>query len=544
MSQLTELPAWKALHEHRRNWEGRTLREAFSADPDRFTRFSVELDGLLFDYSKQLIDTETLRLLCSLARERRLGEQRDAMFAGEKINATEGRAVLHTALRNLGPRQVLVDGVDVMPDVLEVLSRMRHFCLQVRSGGWRGYTGEEITDVVNIGIGGSDLGPKMAYAALTPYVSRLRCHFVSNVDATDLVETLKGLDARTTLFVVVSKTFTTQETLANAFSARNWFIDQGGNMEEIARHFVAVSTNERLVREFGIDPENMFGFWDWVGGRYSLWSAVGLSLALGIGFDNFEELLEGGYAVDEHFRSAPLERNIPTLMALLGLWNIDFWVAASHAVLPYDQYLHRFRAYLQQLEMESSGKGVTLAGERVDYPTGAILFGEPGTNGQHAFYQLIHQGTQPIPCDFLAAARSHNPLDSHHPILLANVLAQAEALMRGRTAEEARAELAQGGLEPEEIEALLPHKLFPGSRPSTTILYRQLDPRTLGMLIALYEHKVFVQGVLWGINSFDQWGVELGKQLAKPILAELQGGESHGHDSSTAGLIAWLRRLG
>jgi glucose-6-phosphate isomerase len=546
MDNLTQLPAWQALTEHRRSWEGRSLRAAFAADPDRFARFSVEFDGLLFDYSKQLIDSETLPLLCDLARARHLDGQREAMFNGAKINGSEGRAVLHTALRNRGERPVVVDGEDVMPAVRDVLDLMRRFCMQVRSGGWRGYSGKRITDVVNIGIGGSDLGPKMAAAALTPYASVLRSHFVSNVDASDLAETLKGLQAETTLFVIVSKTFTTQETLANAYSARNWFIDRGGNLEEISRHFVAVSTNEKRVREFGIDPANMFGFWDWVGGRYSLWSAVGLSLALTIGFDHFEELLDGGFAVDEHFRNAPLEKNIPVLMALLGIWNGNFWGAASQAVLPYDQYLHRFPAYLQQLEMESNGKRVTHSGELVDYSTGPILWGEPGTNGQHAFYQLIHQGTQLVPCDFIAPARSHNPLDAHHPILLANVFAQAEALMRGKNAAEAQAEMTAAGMAEDEITSLLPHRLFPGNRPSSTLLLEEITPRTLGMLIALYEHKVFVQGAIWGINSFDQWGVELGKQLAGAILPELMTPETvTSHDASTNGLINWyLQRRG
>ena len=545
MSRLTTSPAWQALQAHRVAWTGRHLRQLFATDPGRFPRFSVEIDGLLCDYSKHLIDDETLRLLCALARERDVEGQRAAMFAGEKINATEGRAVLHTALRNRSSCPVTVDGVDVMPGVRQVLAQLRAFCEEVRSGKWRGYTGLAITDVVNIGIGGSDLGPCMVCEALKPYASRkLRAHFVSNVDASHLVETLKNLDPATTLCIVASKTFTTQETIANARSARAWFLDQAKDEKHIARHFVAVSTNTVEVSKFGIDPANMFGFWDWVGGRYSLWSAIGLPIALAIGYERFEELLEGGFAIDEHFRSAPLERNLPVLMALLGLWYADFWDAGSHAVLPYDQYLHRFPAYLQQLEMESNGKGVTLDGTPIDYPTGAVLFGEPGTNGQHAFYQLIHQGTRLIPCDFLAAARSHNPLGAHHAMLLANVLAQAEALMTGKTADEARAELETSSLSTAEIERLTPHKVFPGNRPSTTILYPQLDPRTLGMLIALYEHKVFVQGVLWGINSFDQWGVELGKQLAKPILAELQGGAGGRHDSSTAGLLAWLRKHG
>lgn len=540
MERLTELPAWQALSDHHHSWQGRTLRAAFAADPDRFSRFSVEFDGLLFDFSKQFVDIKTLPLLCDLARARNLDIHRDAMFNGAKINTTEDRAVLHTALRNRGERPVIVNGEDVMPAVREVLSAMRRFCMQVRSGGWRGYTGKRITDIVNVGIGGSDLGPKMAYIALTPYVSGLRSHFVSNVDASDLAETLKGLNAETTLFVIVSKTFTTQETLANAYSARNWFIDQGGNMEEICRHFVAVSTNEKKVRAFGIDSENMFGFWDWVGGRYSLWSAVGLSLALAIGFDHFEDLLDGGYAIDEHFRQTPLEQNIPVIMALLGIWNNNFWGAASQAILPYDQYLHRFPAYLQQLEMESNGKQVTKGGDLVDYPTGAILWGEPGTNGQHAFYQLIHQGTQLVPCDFIAPLRSHNPLGPHHSLLLANVFAQAEALMRGKNAAEVHAEMTARGLENDEIAALLPHRVFPGDRPSSTLLIDEITPRSLGMLIALYEHKVFVQGVIWGINSFDQWGVELGKELAGAILPELLTTEPvSSHDSSTNGLINW-----
>lgn len=540
MSKLTELTVWQSLSKERQRWDGRSLRAVFAADPDRFARFSVEFDGLIFDYSKQLIDSEILPLLCELARARNLDVHRDAMFNGAIINTTEDRAVLHTALRNRSNRPVIVDGEDVMPAVRDVLDRMKRFCMQVRSGGWRGYTGKRMTDVVNIGIGGSDLGPKMACAALTPYVSGLRSHFVSNVDASDLVETLKGLDAETTLFVIASKTFTTQETLTNAISARNWLLEKAQRPEHIARHFVAVSSNARLVQEFGIDPENMFGFWDWVGGRYSLWSAVGLSLALAIGFDNFEEFLDGGCAVDEHFRSAPLEKNIPVLMALIGIWNVNFWGAASQAILPYDQSLHHFPAYLQQLEMESNGKRVTLAGERVDYATGPILWGEPGTNGQHAFYQLIHQGTQLVPCDFIAPVRSHNNLGPHHPILLANVFAQAEALMCGKSATEAQAEMVAAGMAEEEIAALLPHKIFPGNRPSSTILLEELTPRSLGMLIALYEHKVFVQGVIWGINPFDQWGVELGKQLAGAILPELLTPETvSSHDASTNGLINW-----
>lgn len=548
MPRPSQLPAWKALAEHYQEVRALHMRDLFARDAQRFAAFSVRLDDeLLFDYSKNRITAETLRLLLQLAEQAGLADKRDAMFRGEKINRTEDRAVLHVALRNRANRAMLVDGRDVMPVVHAVLEKMRNFVQQVRSGSWTGFTGKRIGDVVNIGIGGSDLGPLMVCEALKHYSdANLRVHFVSNVDATHLVETLKGLDPANTLFVVASKTFTTQETLANAVSARTWLIETLGDERAVARHFVALSTNATKVAEFGIDPANMFEFWDWVGGRYSLWSAIGTSIALAVGFENFEELLEGAFVVDEHFRSTPFERNIPVLMGLLGIWYANFFGAESHAILPYEQYLHRFPAYFQQGDMESNGKRITLEGEEVDYATGPIIWGEPGTNGQHAFFQLIHQGTRLIPCDFLAGACSHHEVGEHHPMLLANFLAQTEALMKGKSTVEARAELAAEGKTPVEIAQLLPHKVFPGNRPSNSLLYRKLTPRTLGMLIALYEHKVFVQGAIWNINSFDQWGVELGKQLAKAILPELKG-ESipSAHDGSTLGLLqtcmAWRR---
>jgi Glucose-6-phosphate isomerase len=545
MSALTRSPAWEALVRHREEVSTLHMRDLFAADPDRFDRFSMEACGLLFDYSKNRITEETRALLLDLARQQRVEEWRDRMFAGEKINITEDRAVLHTALRNRSNRPVLVDGQDVMPEVNGVLHRMERFVKQVRDGAWTGYTGHPITDVVNIGIGGSDLGPVMVTEALTPYLHpQIGVHFVSNVDGTHISETLEWLDPETTLFVISSKTFTTQETLTNAHTARRWFLETAGDPAHVARHFVAVSTNEAEVKKFGIDPANMFGFWDWVGGRYSLWSAIGLSIALGIGMDRFYELLDGAHAMDEHFRTAPLDRNMPVLMGMLGVWYRNFWDAQSHAVLPYDQYMHRFPAYLQQLDMESNGKSVDREGNRVHYATGPVVFGEPGTNGQHAFYQLIHQGTSLVPCDFLAPAETHNPVGDHHRILLSNFFAQPEALMRGKTADEVRAEMAKSGKSPAEIEPLVPHRVFEGNKPSNSILFKKLDPRTLGALIALYEHKVFVQGIVWNINSFDQWGVELGKQLAGKILPELQDGPTGAltHDSSTNGLIGWYRK--
>lgn len=541
---MTAPDTWRLLKDHRKTWQGRHLRDLFAQDKKRFQRLSLRLDDLLLDYSKNLVDADTMKLLVRLARENGVELMREAMFAGDRINLTEDRAVLHTALRNRSERPVVVDGRDVMPDVRSVLKQMRGFVSQVRSGKWKGYKGDAITDVVNIGIGGSDLGPVMVCQALAPYAKKgLNAHFVSNVDPTHLAEVLKRVRPETTLFVVASKTFTTQETLANAHAARAWFLKAAKKDAAVARHFVAVSTNAAEVSRFGIDTANMFGFWDWVGGRYSLWSAIGLPIALFVGMDHFEDLLAGGFDMDEHFRSAPLDRNMPVLMALIGLWYNNFWDAQSYAVLPYDQYLARFPAYLQQLDMESNGKSVTREGKPVKVSTGPVLFGEPGTNGQHAFYQLIHQGTKLVPCDFLAAAEAHNPVADQHEILLANCFAQTEALMRGKTADEARAELAAAGLAKAEIKELLPHKVFPGNRPTNTLLYRKLTPRTLGRLIALYEHKVFVQGVLWNVNSYDQWGVELGKQLAKVILPEIKADKpAKGHDASTNGLIDYCRQ--
>jgi glucose-6-phosphate isomerase len=550
MPDITLSPTWQALKEERKAWKALHLRNLFARDKKRAERFSLQMDDLLLDYSKNLIRPQTMKLLVKLAKEAGVETLRDAMFAGEKINLTEGRAVLHTALRNRSDRPVLVDGHDVMPDVREVLARMRAFADRVRTGKWKGFatkgqSGKPITDVVNIGIGGSDLGPAMACLALKPYGGNIRAHFVSNVDPSHLVDTLEDLNPATTLFIVASKTFTTQETLLNAGAARAWLMDAAKDEKAVAKHFVAVSTNETAVREFGIDPANMFGFWDWVGGRYSLWSAIGLPIALYIGMDEFDELLAGAHDMDEHFRSAPLDANMPVLLGLLGLWYNNFWDADSYAVLPYEQRLSRFTAYLQQCDMESNGKSVTREGKPVKVSTGPVLFGEPGTNGQHAFYQLIHQGTKLIPCDFLAAAESHNDVNGQHAVLLSNFLAQPEALMRGKTAAEVETELAQAGLSRKDIKALAPHKVFPGNRPTNTLLYRKLTPRTLGRLIALYEHKVFVQGALWNVNSYDQWGVELGKQLAKVILPELTGAAtaktSGGHDASTATLIARLR---
>ena len=546
MSALTSSPAWQALQAHAAAAGGTSLRARFAADPDRFARFSLRFEDLLLDYSKQLVDAETIRLLLELARAADLENWRAMMFEGAKINHTEQRAVLHVALRNRSGRPILVDGRDVMPEVTAVLDRMGRFVDQVRSGRWRGHTGQRITDIVNIGIGGSDLGPLMVCTALAPYATAgLRAHFVSNVDSAHLALTLRGLDPERTLFVVASKTFTTQETMTNAGSARAWLLAKlGGQTAAVARHFVAVSTNEAEVRKFGIDPTNMFGFWDWVGGRYSLWSAIGLPIALYVGMDRFEELLGGAFAMDEHFRTTPLEQNLPVVLGMLGVWYNNFLGAQSHAILPYDQNLARFAAYFQQGDMESNGKLVDRAGQVVDYQTGPIIWGEPGTNGQHAFFQLIHQGTKLIPCDFLAAARNLTPLGDHQEKLLANFLAQTEALAFGKTETEARAELEQQGLAGEALEQLLPYKVFPGDRPTTSILYRELTPHRLGSLIALYEHKIFVQGVVWNINSFDQWGVELGKQLAGRILPELQSDAViTSHDGSTNCLIAHYKAL-
>ncbi len=544
MPELTRLPAWNDLEKHFLKNEKLHLRELFANDKQRADEFTLQLGDIRFDYSKQRITTATKKLLIDLAEQTGLAEKIAKMFAGEKINTTEQRQVLHIALRNRSNRPILVDGKDVMPQINTVLKKMGAFCAQVRNGHWLGATGQPITDIVNIGIGGSDLGPLMVTEALKPYGhDRLKVHFVSNVDATHLTETVRNLNASTTLFLIASKTFTTQETMTNALSARQWLLRQLNDETAVAKHFVAISTNRVKVIDFGIDPENMFEFWDWVGGRYSLWSAIGLSIALYIGMDKFEELLAGAHQVDEHFRTAPFSENIPVLMGLLGIWYNNFFGAESHVILPYDQYMHRFPAYFQQGDMESSGKGVTVSGEPVDYATGPIIWGEPGTNGQHAFYQLLHQGTKIVPADFLAPIESQNPLGEHHQILLSNFFAQPEALMQGKTATEVRTELESEGIAPAQVEKLLPHKVFPGNRPSSSFLFQKLTPHTLGSLIALYEHKIFTQGAIWDINPFDQWGVELGKQLAKKILPELKQDQPvTSHDSSTNSLINYYRQ--
>ncbi len=541
MVDPTHTEAWRALQAHYDEVRDMHMRDLFDEDPARAGRLSSTLGDLLFDYSKNRVTDRSVSLLVELAEECGVRDWIERMFAGDAINATEGRAVLHTALRNRGDRPVMVHDVDVMPDVRRVLEQMRRFAEAVRDGSRAGHTGRAITDIVNIGIGGSDLGPLMVTEALRPYWKEgLRAHFVSNVDGTHLSEVLREVRAETTLFIVASKTFTTQETLTNARSARQWLVERLGSEDAVAKHFVALSTNREAVTAFGIDPDNTFELWDWVGGRYSLWSAIGLSIACVLGMEHFEDLLAGAYEVDEHFRTAPLRENIPVLMALLGVWYGDFFGATSHAVLPYDQYLHRFPAYLQQADMESNGKRTSREGEVVAYGTGPIVWGEPGTNGQHAFFQLLHQGTHLVPCDFIVPAQSQNPLGQHHDILVANCIAQAEALMRGKTEEEARDELRRSGASKDQVVLLAPHKAFPGNRPSNTFMLEKLTPRTLGRLIALYEHKIFVQGVIWNIYSFDQWGVELGKQLAKVVLPELTGqlGE---HDSSTQQLIEYYR---
>ena len=520
------------------------MRQLFASDPDRFKKFHAQFEDILVDYSKNIVNEYTLKQLIELAEECNLSEAIDAMFSGQAINQTEGRPVLHIALRNRSNKPVLVNGQDVMPEVNQVLDQMKAFSDRLLSGSWKGYSGKTITDVVNIGIGGSDLGPLMVTEALKPYKKNITPHFVSNIDGTHLVETLKPLNAETTLFIIASKTFTTQETMTNAESAKKWFLEKSGQPGDVAKHFVAVSTNEKAVKEFGIAPENMFVFWDWVGGRYSLWSSIGLSIICTIGFENFVQLLEGAHAADNHFRNESLEKNIPVILALLGIWYGNFFDAQSEAILPYDQYLHRFAAYFQQGNMESNGKSVDRTGQPVLYQTGPVIWGEPGTNGQHAFYQLIHQGTKVIPCDFLAPAISQNPIGEHHTILLSNFFAQTEALMMGKTEEEVRSELKKQSMSDEAIETLLPYRVFSGNRPSNSFLFKKLTPRTLGTLIAFYEHKIFVQGVIWNIFSFDQWGVELGKVLAKKILPELSApGQVTTHDSSTNGLIDYFKRL-
>ena len=532
--------AWKALEAHQSQLAHTTIADLFKQEQNRFNDYSLTFENqILVDFSKNKINQETLKLLHQLAKESALDEAINAMFTGEKINRTENRAVLHTALRNRSNTPVYVDSKDVMPEVNAVLAKMSAFCNRVISGEWKGYTGKAITDVVNIGIGGSDLGPYMVTEALRPYKNHLNMHFVSNVDGTHIAETLKKVNPETTLFLVASKTFTTQETMTNANSARDWLLAAAKDSSAVAKHFAALSTNGKAVAEFGIDTNNMFEFWDWVGGRYSLWSAIGLSIALSIGFDNFEALLSGAHEMDKHFRTAPLEKNIPATLALVGLWNTNFLGAQTEAILPYDQYLHRFAAYFQQGNMESNGKYVDRNGNVIrDYQTGPIIWGEPGTNGQHAFYQLIHQGTMLIPCDFIAPAQSHNPLGDHHSKLLSNFFAQTEALAFGKTKEEVEAEFVKAGKSLDEVKDIVPFKVFTGNKPTNSILVQKITPFVLGALIAMYEHKIFAQGVIFNIFSFDQWGVELGKQLANRILPELADKEKvTSHDSSTNGLI-------
>ncbi|MFC1236943.1 glucose-6-phosphate isomerase [Vibrio sp. F74] len=535
----TQTKAWKALTTHFESAQDMELDTLFALDEDRFENFSTKFgDDILVDYSKNLINQETMEKLFALADETELKAAIDAMFSGEKINQTEGRAVLHCALRNRSNKPVMLEGKDIMPDVNAVLTKIEGFTDRVISGDWKGYTGKAITDVVNIGIGGSDLGPYMVTEALTPYKNHLNMHFVSNVDGTHIVETLKKVNPETTLFLVASKTFTTQETMTNAHSARTWFLDSAGDEAHVAKHFAALSTNGKAVAEFGIDTENMFEFWDWVGGRYSLWSAIGMSIALCVGYDNYIELLAGAHDMDNHFSDTAFEKNVPVILALIGLWYNNFHGAESEAILPYDQYMHRFAAYFQQGNMESNGKYTDRNGEAVDYQTGPIIWGEPGTNGQHAFYQLIHQGTKLIPCDFIAPAISHNPAGDHHQKLMSNFFAQTEALAFGKSKEQVEAEFIAAGKTAEEVKDLVPFKVFEGNRPTNSILVKQITPRTLGNLLAMYEHKIFVQGVIWNIFSFDQWGVELGKQLASQILPELADESPiDSHDSSTNGLI-------
>ncbi len=533
----TTTAAWQALEVHKA--DNLTIPQLFAENPNRFEQYSLNFaDQILVDYSKNAINEKTLGLLRQLANECGLASATEAMFTGQKINRTENRAVLHTALRNRSNAPVLVDGKDVMPEVNAVLAKMKDFCERVISGEWKGYTGKVITDVINIGIGGSDLGPYMVTEALRPYKNHLTMHFVSNVDGTHIAETLKKVNPETTLVLVASKTFTTQETMTNAHTARDWLLNAMKDESAVAKHFAALSTNAKEVEKFGIDINNMFEFWDWVGGRYSLWSAIGLSIALSIGFENFEQLLSGAHEMDKHFRTAPIEQNIPATLALVGIWNSNFLGAETEALLPYDQYLHRFAAYFQQGNMESNGKFVGRDGKAVNYQTGPIVWGEPGTNGQHAFYQLIHQGTKIIPCDFIAPAQTHNAVGDHHAKLLSNFFAQTEALAFGKSKEVVEQEFLQAGKKLEEVAEIVPFKVFTGNKPTNSILVQKITPFTLGALIAMYEHKIFVQGVIFNIYSFDQWGVELGKQLANRILPELQGSEKvTSHDSSTNGLI-------
>jgi glucose-6-phosphate isomerase len=541
----TKTRSWEALAEHFRKMKKVHMRTLFAEDPERFKKFSIQFNDILVDYSKNIIKEETVSLLIGLANEVGLKDAIKKMFNGDKINETEDRAVLHTALRNRGDRPIYVDGKDVMPDVKAVLKNMEEFSDKVMSGKWKGFTGKRMTDIVNIGIGGSDLGPVMVTQCLKSYSKEgLSAHFVSNVDGTHIVETLKRLNPETTLFLIASKTFTTQETMTNALSAREWFLNHAKDETHVSKHFVALSTNTEKVEAFGIEKENMFVFWDWVGGRYSLWSAIGLSIACAIGYENFTELLAGAFDMDEHFREAVFEKNIPVMLALIGIWYNNFFGAQTEAILPYDQYMHRFPAYFQQGNMESNGKSVDRRGQRINYQSGPIIWGEPGTNGQHAFYQLIHQGTKMVPADFLAPAISHNPIGEHHNMLLSNFFAQTEALLYGKTKKEVIEELRKEGKEDAEIDKLYPHKVFEGNKPTNSILFKKLTPRVLGSLIAMYEHKIFVQGVIWNIFSFDQWGVELGKQLAKKILPELTDNKLvDSHDSSTNGLINAFKEM-
>ena len=539
MKHLHDLPAWSKLWIHFDETKEQHMREMFDQDPQRAERYWLQVGGLTLDYSKNRINDETMALLFELAREAGVPERMQQMFRGEKINTTENRAVLHVALRNRTNSPIVVDGEDVMPKVNHVLQRMGEFAHEVRSGSWLGYTNQVITDIVNIGIGGSDLGPLMMCTALKPFGHpRLNMHFVSNVDGSQLRDVLSKVHPETTLFIIASKTFTTQETLTNALTARKWFLDHAGDEAAVAKHFVAVSTNQKAVAEFGIDTANMFEFWDWVGGRYSLWSAIGLPIMLYLGEENFIEMLNGAHLMDQHFINTPLERNMPVILALIGIWYINYYGGGSHVIAPYDQHLHRLPKFIQQLDMESNGKQVTLDGKPVGYETSPIIWGETGINGQHAFFQLLHQGTHITPIDLIASLEKRSNLQGHHEILLANVFAQAEAFMRGKTPDEVRAELQAQGMDEVRIEELVPHKTFSGNRPTNLILMDKINPRNMGSLIAMYEHKTFVQGIIWGINSFDQWGVELGKQLAKTILAELTGeAEVQKHDSSTTRLI-------
>jgi len=541
----TNTKAWQALQQHATEMKKVHMRDLFAQNPARFNNFSLRFEEILFDYSKNIINDTTRTQLLALARECGVDAAIKAMFGAEKINATENRAVLHVALRNFSGKPLMLDGKDVMPDVLAVLNKMEGFCSKIHSGDWKGYTGKSIRYIVNIGIGGSDLGPVMVTEALKPYWQPgIQTYFVSNVDGTHIAETLKKVNPEETLFLIASKTFTTQETMTNALTARQWFLEHAKDEAHVAKHFAALSTNEKAVTAFGIDPVNMFEFWDWVGGRYSLWSAIGLSIALTIGFPHFKALLEGAHAVDQHFEATPFEQNIPVLMALIGLWYGNFFDTATEAILPYDQYMHRFAAYFQQGNMESNGKYVGRNGKPVSYETGPIVWGEPGTNGQHAFYQLIHQGTRIIPCDFIAPAISHNPIGDHHVKLLSNFFAQTEALMNGKTAEEVKAELQKANVPENEMAALIPFKVFTGNRPTNSFLVKEITPRLLGSLVALYEHKIFVQGVIWNIYSFDQWGVELGKQLANKILPELENNDQiTSHDASTNGLINEWKKM-